>query len=1084
MKLKAVLLFLLIPCSIFLNAQVVVNELSAANSGGFADNYGDFEDWIELYNSGGADVDLSGFYLSDDELEPMKWEIPAGTTIVAGDYLLIYASDRDESVGGNLHSSFKITQAKQEGAVLSDPSGEIVDSYLLTIANQRNHSRGRLTDGANDWGVFTTPTPGAANAGAMGEYIPLEIITTPGYYAGTVDVEIQSPDPGAAIHYTVDGTVPTEASPLYTGAINRTQTTVIKARAFNTAANNPPSFVETNTYFVNDTHGIYIVSVSGDQLPTLLGGNQIEPVGHFELFSAAGELLSETNGDFNEHGNDSWAYPQRGIDYITQDEFGYGNEVNHQIFENKDRDGFQRLILKAAASDNYPFENGGAHIRDAYVQSLSQLADLRMDERSYEPCVLYSNGEYWGVYEIREKVDDLDFTDYYYDQGSGDVDFLKTWGGTWEEYGSGDDWYDLRDFIIGNDMTDPGNYDYVKGLYNTGSLIDYFLLNSYIVSSDWLNWNTGWWRGRNPDGDKKKWRYILWDMDAVFGHYANFTGIPDQSPNADPCDPEQLNDPGGQGHVPVWNALLENEEFFADYINRYADLATSYFSCEYMVNHLDSLVDLIEPEMQDHVDRWGGSMAEWQSNVQEVRDFIEARCVVINDGYLDCYPELEGPYNIVLMADPPEGGRIDLPTIEIDTYPYDAVYFGGIPVTLDADENDGFIFSHWTSNNTLITPDEFTEAITVNFTADDTLIAHFVPDVSYSLTLNVEPANSGSITIAGITYNAFPVSIDLAESVDYSAKALPIAGYGFSDWESALALSPNALSDSATFSMTENQTLTARFFEIINEVTFDVAPEGVGEIILGDTAIQVYPISIDLPQVSVLQLQAKPTALFYEFSHWSFLNGTPNPDEETAEITVQFEDPDVVVANFIELPNYSIRIETEPEGAGWVRLPDTLLKKFPYETIMLGNESIAVEAIERDKYKFSHWEVKLGAAAQNEDFPLLNYAFFAPTHLIAHFEERLNSVFIPSSFTPNGDGLNDILKVYGNEVSAENFRLSVMNRWGQEIWSTTNINEGWNGGEEGSSYFAPPGFYSYFLRYRNDITGDVVRTSGTVLLIR
>jgi gliding motility-associated-like protein len=1084
MKLRVVLFSLFISSCVYLNGQVVVNEVSAANSGGFADNYGDFEDWIELYNTGGANVDLSGFYLSDDELEPMKWEIPAGTNIAAGDYLLIYASDRDESVGGNLHSNFKITQAKQEGAVLSDPSGTIVDSYLLTIANQRNHSRGRLTDGANDWGVFITPTPGAANTGAMGEYVPLEILTTPGYYSGTVNVEIQSPDPSAAIHYTIDGTVPTEASLLYTGPINRTQTTVIRARAFNTAANNPASFIETNTYLVDDTHGIYIISVSGDQLPTLLGGSQIEPIGHFELFSATGELLAEANGDFNEHGNDSWAYPQRGIDYITQDEFGYGNEVNHQIFENKDRDGFQRLILKAAASDNYPFENGGAHIRDAYVQSLSQLADLRMDERSYAPCVLYSNGEYWGVYEIREKVDDLDFTDYYYDQGSGDVDFLKTWGGTWEEYGSGDDWYDLRDFIIGNDMTDPGNYDYVKGLYNTGSLIDYFLLNSYIVSSDWLNWNTGWWRGRNPDGDKKKWRYILWDMDATFGHYANFTGIPDQSPEAGLCDPEQLNDPGGQGHVPVWNALLQNEEFFADYINRYSDLASSYFSCEFMLSHLDSLVNLIEPEMQDHVDRWGGSMAEWQGNVQNVRDFIEERCVVINSGIVDCYPELDGPYNVVLMADPPEGGRIDLPSFEIDTYPYDVSYFGGVQVVLDADENDGFIFSHWTSNNTVLTPDEFAEAITVNFTADDTLIAHFVPDVSYSLTLDVEPANSGSITIGGTTYNTFPVTIDLAESVDYSAKALPISGYGFSDWESGLALSPNALVDSVTFSMMENQTLTARFFEIINEVTFDVAPEGVGEIILGDTAIQVYPTSIELPEVAVLQLQAKPTAPFYEFSHWSFLNGIPDPDEETAQITVQFEDPDVVVANFIELPNYPIRIETEPEGAGWVRLPDTLLKKLPYETVMLGNENIAVEAIERDKYKFSHWEVKLGAAAQNENFPLLNYAFFAPTHLIAHFDERLNSVFIPSSFTPNGDGLNDILKVYGNEVSAENFRLSILNRWGQEIWSTSDINDGWNGGEEGSSYFAPPGFYSYFLRYRNDITGDVVRTSGTVLMIR
>ena len=89
------------------------------------------------------------------------------------------------------------------------------------------------------------------------------------------------------------------------------------------------------------------------------------------------------------------------------------------------------MILKCAANDNYPFSYGssGAHIRDAYVQSLSQVANLKLDERSYEPCILYLNGNYWGLYEIREKVDDLDFTEYYYDQDS--VEFLKTWGGTW-----------------------------------------------------------------------------------------------------------------------------------------------------------------------------------------------------------------------------------------------------------------------------------------------------------------------------------------------------------------------------------------------------------------------------------------------------------------------------------------------------------------------------------------------------------------------------------------------------------------------------------------------------------------------------
>ena len=117
-----------------------------------------------------------------------------------------------------------------------------------------------------------------------------------------------------------------------------------------------------------------------------------------------------------------------------RDQFGYNYAVNDKIFETKDRDSFQRLIVKAAANDNFSFEDG-AHIRDQYVHHLSQLADLRMDERSYAPCIVYLNGEYWGVYDIREKADDHDFTDYYYDQSKNDLQFLKTWGATWSEYG-------------------------------------------------------------------------------------------------------------------------------------------------------------------------------------------------------------------------------------------------------------------------------------------------------------------------------------------------------------------------------------------------------------------------------------------------------------------------------------------------------------------------------------------------------------------------------------------------------------------------------------------------------------------------
>ena len=167
-------------------------------------------------------------------------------------------------------------------------------------------------------------------------------------------------------------------------------------------------------------------------------------------------------------------------------------------------------------------------------------------------------------------------------------------------------------------MTVQANYDYVKGIYNTGSIIDYFLLNSYVVASDWLNWNTAWWRGLDPNGDKKKWRYALWDMDATFDHYINYTGVPSTSPTADPCDPSSLNDPGGQGHVPIWNALLTNDDFFDDYINRWQDLANGPLSCSNMVGLLDSMIAIINPEMPRQINRWGGgTYNDWLGNVQD-----------------------------------------------------------------------------------------------------------------------------------------------------------------------------------------------------------------------------------------------------------------------------------------------------------------------------------------------------------------------------------------------------------------------------------------------------------------------------------
>ncbi|MFZ1693299.1 MAG: lamin tail domain-containing protein, partial [Flavobacteriales bacterium] len=419
-------------------AQVVINEVSAANWTGVTDNFGEREDWVELYNNGAGAVDLSGWYLSDSQNNNTKYQIAPGTTIGGNGRLLIWCSGRGTTTPP-LHASFKLTQSTGERAVLSNASGTIVDNFQFANTTQQDHSWGRTTDGAATWSLFLTPTPNAANVGASPSYYAPKptMSQPPGYSLTPINVTLTAPGAGLTIRYTTDGSTPTAASTAYAGPIAINATTVLRARTFSATAGVPPSFVETNTYFINTTHTLPIYSCSGDQVTTLLNGNGgIEPEGVIEYFGANGQLRDKTACTFDEHGQDSWAYQHRGFDMVARDQFGQNDGIHYPVFRTKDRDHFQRLIIKAAAGDNYDYGPGQpAHIRDQYVQALSDVGNLKLDERTYEPGIVYINGQYWGVYDIREKVDDHDFTSHYYGQSEYDVQFIKTWGGTWSEYG-------------------------------------------------------------------------------------------------------------------------------------------------------------------------------------------------------------------------------------------------------------------------------------------------------------------------------------------------------------------------------------------------------------------------------------------------------------------------------------------------------------------------------------------------------------------------------------------------------------------------------------------------------------------------
>ena len=1005
---KIIFLFLLINSSLF--SQVLINEYSAANYDDIdflAGPETNYSDWVELYNPGTSSVNLSGYYLSDRISNIQKWQIPVGANIPAGGYLVFLADKQDGFSGGYYHTNFKLTQTSfNEILIFSDPSGIIIDSISLNYPNKKNDSRCRITDGSATWAISKNPTEGSTNNNSKDRYALTPIFdTNAGFYSSSITLSLSTTEASSEIRYTLDGSKPNSSSTLYSSPVSISSTTVVRAKTYSSNPNISSSHIETNTYFINENHTTKVVSISGGSgLDNLLGGSFLEPEGTFELFETDGSFLTESTGEFNKHGNDSWAYDQRGVDYISRDQFGKNHSLEDEIFDNKSRNKFQRIILKCGASDNYPFEGaansnylgeyGGAHIRDAYIHEMSQLGDLRLDERSTEFAVLYVNGNYWGVYDIREKADDHDFTRYYYDQDKNDLQYLKTWGGTWSEYGgvaAQTDWDNLVNFITTNSMTIPANYNYVDSIYNTGSLIDYFILNGYVVNADWLNWNTAWWRGMNPSGDKKKWRYVLWDMDATFNHYTNYSGVPDQSANSDPCTPEVLGDLGGQGHVPIWNALLTNDDFFADYINRYAELSSTVFSCDSMHNLLTLMTNEIIGEMPRHITRWGGTMAEWQANIDSIHAFIDTRCVNIDSLLVDCNPEISGPYELTIIVQPPGAGEVQLSSITPSSYPYTGTYFGGVNIPLDADAFNCWEFDYWTIANDTILPNDTTENIFFTMSQDDTITVYFTPvycGVDNTIYVDVQPTGAGTINIDGTNILSFPSTQLLNDSTNHTFDAIANAGFSFNHWDWNIhSPAPSSTSTNTIVYTYSNDTVTAYFdIILIDTVVYIVNPVGAGNITVDGTNISVFPNTSYYINASNSSLQANANTGF-GFNNWEFLNNTALPNNTSTNITTTWNFSDTVIIHFDPIVSYDITYLVNPIGSGSINIDGTNTSIFPTTINYVSGTNVSLNAINNTGYSFDFWQTDLSTLLPNIATNNVNFNVVANDTIIANFGE-------------------------------------------------------------------------------------------------
>lgn len=672
-------------------AQVVINEAGSKNIRTVSDGER-WPDWVELLNSGTTNVELQGLYLSDDAQELDKWALPS-ITLPPGGFLLLFAGD-DNSDG--LHFSFNLAQ-EGEPVLLSDANGNVISQLNLPTL-RADHSFGLSWDGVGTGSYFTQPTPGMANTTTayLGYVPPPQFDHAAGKYGGTVHVTIAS-SPDATTFSTTDGSYPDEGSNASAPTVELSATTTLKARSYKSGW--IPSAISSATYFINEQTDLPIVSLSThpdslfhEELGLYVPGPNADPeypyVGanfwsergvavHFEFFDEEGVRKVEQEVELRIHGGRaSRTKAQRPLRLTARDAYG-DDMIRYPFFpERPDVDAFKRIILRNSGADWCL-----AHYRDGLFHQIAFHNDLDIDELGFRPSIVYINGEYWGIMNIRERIDvDHLATDY----GADPDDVLLMEEENLSIQGDTTLFRDLREFILNNDLTDASNWSHVDSLLDISSFTDYFALEMFAGNADWPSNNLKYWKPTPTEG---KWRYLLYDLDATM----NVVGWI-------PMDFDMFHwvlvHRAGFVHSEIFRSLMTNPEFKRGFLNRMADLMNTCLSPGAFRVEADRLRNLIAPEIQRHFDRWDQWTGLWYEHADTlIPRFAAERAGHMRDDVLEWY-DLPNTATLDIDVYPPAAGQIRLNTI-IPDLPFTGIYYNGNDIDLTAIGAEGFRFDHW-----------------------------------------------------------------------------------------------------------------------------------------------------------------------------------------------------------------------------------------------------------------------------------------------------------------------------------------------------------------------------------------------------
>jgi len=655
---------------------------------------------------------------------------------------------------------------------LYDPDQTLIDTVTYE-AQLPDVSFGRQPDGNASWFYFGEPSPAGPNntGGIPGKAIAVvpQFSLPGGFYQGSQTVELSAVSPGAVIRYTLDGSIPGPGSTLYSAPLNVSSTTVIRARSFETGY--LPSPVMVQTYFIDqdftlpvisiatepanlwdDEIGIYVegtngIPGNGSDTPKNWNRDWERPI-NLEFYESDGNPGFNMQAGVKIFGGFTRKKPQKSLAIYARDRYG-SDTVDYQLFADKSIDEFKTFLLRSSGNGQKTM------FRDAMMHTLVKHLDI--DLQAYRPAIVFLNGDYWGIHNIREKLNEH-YLDSNHDVDPNNVDLLEKYGKV--HAGDADHYEALLDFVETNDMTLPQNYEYIRTQMEVDEYLTYQIAELYYANTDWPDNNIKFWRPKTATG---RWRWLLYDTDFGF-----------QMAKID-RDKIPVETDDEEATILLRN-LLENPDFQNDFIQRFASHINITFQPDRVISIIDELRANIAAEMPGHIDKWDepSSMDKWEEEIEEeLREFARQRPAHVRQHILDRFG-LSGTVNLTLNFES-EQGKILVSAVEAPATNFTGIYFKDVPLQLKAVPKPGYRFANWQGAGGAVDPTA--DTIWITLTADTTITALFE---------EVIIEDNDPLVINEIHYNPAAAQgsdddYEFVELYNRSGSPVDLAGYAFTD---------------------------------------------------------------------------------------------------------------------------------------------------------------------------------------------------------------------------------------------------------------------------------------------------------------